>query len=78
LHISRPFNLMRRILFFVMTVAILFCLLFMQEFFSITRLSLEAGLLLVIFMLATYPVMAGFRRGLDLLAGWIGKRRKEA
>jgi len=71
--VSQPFNLLRRALLVGIVAAMLFSFFFLYDFFSISSLTLEAGLLLAFFVAATYPIMWGIRNGLEWMAHkWAG------
>lgn len=74
--VSQPFNALRRALFGFVVAAMVFSFLFLRDVFSIHSLSLEAMLLLVVFVVATYPIMWGIRHWMELLAGRFARRRQ--
>lgn len=65
--VSQPFNRLRRLLFVGVLVAMVvsFTVPFFQDRFSISPLGLEAVLLLLVFVVATYPIMWGIRHGME-------------
>jgi len=67
LKVSQPFNLLRRTLFIGILLAMVFSFLFLQNIFSIFPLGLEAVLLLIVFVVSTYPIMWGIRHGMELM-----------
>jgi len=73
--VSQPFNLLRRVLFIGIIVALLFSFFFLPNIFAIFPLTLEAGLLLAFFVVATYPIMWGIQHGIEVFAEKLGKFR---
>jgi len=74
--VSQPFNLLRRALFGFVVLAMVFSFIFLRDMFSISSLGLEAMLLLIVFVVATYPIMWGIRHGMELLAKRVAQWRK--
>ena len=60
-QVSVPFNRLRRLLFGGILAAMLFSFVFLREMFSIHPLSMEATLLLAVFLIITYPLMRWLR-----------------
>ena len=60
-QVSVPFNRLRRLLFAGVLAGMIFSFVFLQDMFSIHPLTLEAGLLLTFFVIATYPIMRWLR-----------------
>ena len=58
-RISRPFNRLRGILFAGVVAGLAFSFAFLRNMFSLSPLGLEAVLLLVVFLIAAYPIMWG-------------------
>jgi len=58
-QMSKPFNTVRKIMFGFVVTALLYSFIFLQDFFTLTPLELEARLLLIVFLVATYPIMKG-------------------
>ena len=73
--VSQPFNRLRRLLFFGVVAAMLFSFSSsdLRDFFSIAPLRLEAVLILVLFVFATYPLMWGIRYWME----WFAEKWKE-
>ena len=68
--VCQPFNLLRRLLFGGVAVGVVFSFILppLRDIFSISPLTLEAGLLLAVFVIATYPIMWGIRHGMEVIA----------
>lgn len=66
-RVCKPFNLLRKVLFVAVTGSVLFCILFMPQFFSLTPLSNGAFFILVMFLLATIPVIWAYENVLRIL-----------
>ena len=74
--VSQPFNLLRRALFGFVVAAMIFSFIFLRDMFSISSLGLEAMLLLIVFVVATYPIMWGIRHIMERLAKRASRWRK--
>ncbi len=81
-QVCKPFDIKRRVLWGSVTAAMVFCVLFFRDFFSLSQLSLQEGLVLAVFMALSWPVMRTiltcFDRGRRLLSALGSKqiRRK--
>lgn len=56
-RISRPMNAFRWIIWLGMIACLLFCIVFLDDLFAISPISLRAGMVLVIFAIATEPIL---------------------
>jgi len=76
--VSQPFNRLRRVLFFGVLVAMIVSFIHtdLRSIFSIFPLTLEAVLLLIVFVVATYPIMWGIRHGMERVAAKWAEFRK--
>ncbi len=72
--ICRPFNTLRRVLWGGCAAGLVFCLLFMKDFFLISSLDYGSTLVLVVFMLLSWPVMWVISKGLDKTKTFVGAR----
>lgn len=74
-RISRPMNGLRWTVWLAMLVGLVFSCIFLNDLFGITPLSLKASLLLVVFVVATEPVLRYLTKLLKLLQRflvWLG------
>ena len=83
--VSQPFNRLRRLLFVgvVLAMIVSFSVPFLRYLFSIYPLGQQAWLLLIVFVVATYPIMRFLRIGLERLAAewaalWARRERRRA
>ena len=56
-QVCKPFDGKRRALWGGVAAAMVFCVLFLQDFFSLSPLGLQEGLVLAVFLALSYPVM---------------------
>jgi len=75
--VSQPFNRLRRALFGFVVAGMVFSFIFLRDVFSISSLGLEAMLLLVVFVAATYPIMWGIRHVMERLAQRFAQRKRK-
>ena len=59
-HVSKPFSKLRRIVFCAMSVAMVFCLLFIPGFFDIPRINYQSGLVMAVLLLTAPTLMRFF------------------
>lgn len=67
LRISRPMNTLRWSVWFCMLAALVFSCVFLKDLFGITPLSLKGALLLIVFIVATEPVLRYMTKIMTLL-----------
>lgn len=70
-----PYNKIRKILMVSMTVTFIFMMLFFKQLFTLTDLSYQSILVLVVFSLLAYPLMKTLSMGLERLDKRFAPRR---
>lgn len=71
-RICRPFNLLRKVLWGFCGLGIVFCVIFMPDFFVISPLDYGSTLVLAVFLLLSWPVMWAIARILDETKAFVG------
>lgn len=74
----RPFNRLRKLLMVVVTVAFVFCTVFMKTLFTLTEIKFAGMLILVVFSLLAWPVMSVVTRWLDHLRDLLDVDRRNS
>lgn len=79
-QVCKPFDWKRRALWGGVAAALVFCVLFLRDFFSLSRLGLQECLVLGVFWCLCWPVMrsilTAFEKGRRLVERLDGKRRR--
>lgn len=75
-RICTPYNKIRRILIGSMTVTFAFMMIFFKQLFTLTDLSYQSILVLVVFSLLAYPLMKTLSKGLERLDKRFGPKRE--
>ena len=70
--VSKPLNLLRRVLLIAMAACILIGMIFFGEFFSLSRLSLNLVLLQIFMIVYAYLIYTAFHK----IGEIIGKKKK--
>jgi len=77
-QVCKPFDLKRRVLWGAVCAALVGCILFLGDFFSLTPLGLQEGLVLAVFWCLCWPVMRSilltFERSQRLWQRFMGRR----
>ena len=74
--VLKPSNRIHVALIAVMIIGMGYCIVFMPEMFGISSISMQAAMLLVVFLIATEAVFRYIYKFLELV-GNIGKRGKK-
>lgn len=64
-QVCKPFDAKRKALWGAVTAAMVFCIVFLRDFFSLSRLGLREGLVLAVFWLLAWPAMKAVLRMFD-------------
>ncbi len=71
-----PFSKMRKILYFAILAALVFCVLFLRFIFALTPLNYGEYLVLIVFSISALPIMDFATKSLVIFREWHAKRKK--
>lgn len=75
-NISKPMNKFRWVIWFGMVAGLLFCSIFLKDLFAIGKITTKCGLVLIIFAIATEPLLRYISILIRNISNW-KKRRNE-
>ena len=78
-QVCKPFDLKRRVLWGSVTAAMVFCVVCLRDFFSLSALNLQESLVLTVFLALCWPIMRfilGLFQRLRLILRRLKKRRR--
>ena len=73
----KPYNALRKLLMIAMSVAMVVCVLFLKDLFTLAPLDFSSILVLVVLSLLAYPVMYVLSKGLDRVSGAFSAARSK-